>query len=51
MLILDLLFCILFSVIVTGVVTGFLYLGVKYWYIGASFVTVATLLAMVIFIR
>jgi len=48
---LELLLCLLGGAAISGITAGFLYLCVKHWYIGASFLTMATLLAMVIFIR
>lgn len=51
MLILELLLCLIGGAITAGVIAGFVYLCIKHWYIGMSFVTMATLLAMVIFIR
>lgn len=50
-MLLELLLCLLMGAATTGVIAGFVYLCVKHWYIGMSFVTMATLIAMVIFIR
>lgn len=48
---LELLLYLLGGAAISGVTAGFIYICIKHWYIGASFVTMATLIAMVIFIR
>lgn len=51
MLILELLLCLTAGTVTAGVIAGFIHLCVKHWYIGMSFLTMATLIAMIIFIR